>query len=1369
MNEELRSAIVKHAQRIGANPVDLANVISYETGGTFDPWQNGPTTQWGKHKGFIQMGEPQRQQYGYTEGKSVDDLVGASADYLVGNGYKGGMGMLDMYSIINAGAPGKYNASDADNGGAPGTVADKVNVMMGQHRQKALDLLGPGFSGASTNYAPAMAAPTVAPVEAPTNISPGVKASPVDTTMVFENMPAQPYSAREQYVRDTMEVNDSPEITLMDGIGAAVDSNWSAAWALKESKTAGIDTSFIGQVKADAYKELSAGIPAEYQDALIAAQSLAEMEQAQQIAKGQMENDRVLASFGWGGVALNIGAAILDPVAIGAAVATEGAMAPVIAAAKFGRIGRIAASAFNAGVSNAAAEAAVGIWSPRVTQQTIAESFGIGMVLGGAFGALGRNPALSDEAAAMVAQGRAMGAGSAGAAEIPGRMEQKVFGSLVDDLFEGDVSRAFADTFRPDVVGRLSASGDDAATLLGRYLAQESTGINGDEIVEVSASIRKKMLQHSTMHVLESKMKPSYGSWLQKNSKRHGDDSWVEFNDLVSEYRDNLDPAYRLGVADEIKEANKAYDEFYDRFQKLANNPGVERGEVLRAIPGFAEEKINYRPMYSDVAAIHRILKEIGEGGMIRVVRRAIVDAVDDLEEDLIDRMATGYVTRLNRIGYGSSMGIDEVLSRGDKDEMYMFLMNDMAITDEDAARRIADKLYSMQQRTNNKSPTSRGMRRTSINYHLKTPIGDKEYAVRDFFIKDAHTSAKRYADEMSGHIALGQMVVKNPKTGKVLVDGVTTKAEWQKVIDQVTERMVRGGSSPKHVQQTIERLNYLYDHITGKPRLGEQANRSWAAWVRRGASLQFMRLMQNMGITQAQELANITAGVGLKAFFQGVPAFGRILDKSRRPIPVKRMVTKTRPKMVETKVKSLNPDPAMVPKTEIWHERSIDANGNEGDWVQKDEVIFDENGKPVMVPDPEDEWIETTEIKQDGVETYQEEVPDYDPALGPYKDQVVQELMAVTGEGYDNYLHQFRYHHIDDAMGETFGEGKLDKLGNAFDKVAPMGKRIVSNISLMRHVNTTLHQWAMRAIAQKMANLAFKHAEKLKTGKFKLEDINGFLTGRDADRFKLLGLDSEKTKMIFNEMLKKADGAATGSRLSALNLDQWDPKARAAFVEALYQWTGRTIQSNDVGNLAMWMTNPIAQLMFQFRSFVFGAYAKQTLHGIRHMDGRTMANLTLQMGAAAGIWYLQSKFRSFGAKDPDQYMEDRAGWDDLAKAAVARAGISSVLPMFYDQAMGLGLDSPVAALTGASKADLRLDFRTSGTPTSGLMSITTLNHIDDLSIGLGSVSDALVDGRNLSQSEWNRLLRGTLGNHIGLTTGLSYLVQDLPKNAPKE
>ena len=54
------------------------------------------------------------------------------------------MSGLDLYSTINAGAPGRYSASDANNGGAPGDVRDKWENQMGAHRAKALALLGLG-------------------------------------------------------------------------------------------------------------------------------------------------------------------------------------------------------------------------------------------------------------------------------------------------------------------------------------------------------------------------------------------------------------------------------------------------------------------------------------------------------------------------------------------------------------------------------------------------------------------------------------------------------------------------------------------------------------------------------------------------------------------------------------------------------------------------------------------------------------------------------------------------------------------------------------------------------------------------------------------------------------------------------------------------------------------------------------------------------------------------------------------------------------------------------------------------------------------------------------------------------------------------
>lgn len=142
MNPELAAAILDVAKRNKWDPVHLGTVISYETGGTFDPWKAGPTTQWGQHRGLIQWGEPQAKQYGVTKDMPVAEQMLAVERYLKDRGLKEGAGLMDMYSTINAGAPGLYNRSDANNGGAPGTVADKVNHQMSGHMTRAEELLG---------------------------------------------------------------------------------------------------------------------------------------------------------------------------------------------------------------------------------------------------------------------------------------------------------------------------------------------------------------------------------------------------------------------------------------------------------------------------------------------------------------------------------------------------------------------------------------------------------------------------------------------------------------------------------------------------------------------------------------------------------------------------------------------------------------------------------------------------------------------------------------------------------------------------------------------------------------------------------------------------------------------------------------------------------------------------------------------------------------------------------------------------------------------------------------------------------------------------------------------------------------------------
>lgn len=137
---DLKSALDVAARELGTTAEDLATVISYETGGTFDPSIRGGAGN--RHIGLIQFGKSEQATYGANQEQSVGEQMQAVVRYLKHRGFRPGMDILDLYSTINAGAPGLYNRTDAFNGGAPGTVRDKVEKQMGRHRAKARGILG---------------------------------------------------------------------------------------------------------------------------------------------------------------------------------------------------------------------------------------------------------------------------------------------------------------------------------------------------------------------------------------------------------------------------------------------------------------------------------------------------------------------------------------------------------------------------------------------------------------------------------------------------------------------------------------------------------------------------------------------------------------------------------------------------------------------------------------------------------------------------------------------------------------------------------------------------------------------------------------------------------------------------------------------------------------------------------------------------------------------------------------------------------------------------------------------------------------------------------------------------------------------------
>ena len=111
------------AARDGYNPDYALKVFNYESSGRPDVWGG----KGGKYFGLFQAGPSERAQFGVdTAHPTAQNQIDAFGKFLHARGYKPGMGLLDMYSTVNAGSPGHYKASDGN-----GTVASHVAKMLG--------------------------------------------------------------------------------------------------------------------------------------------------------------------------------------------------------------------------------------------------------------------------------------------------------------------------------------------------------------------------------------------------------------------------------------------------------------------------------------------------------------------------------------------------------------------------------------------------------------------------------------------------------------------------------------------------------------------------------------------------------------------------------------------------------------------------------------------------------------------------------------------------------------------------------------------------------------------------------------------------------------------------------------------------------------------------------------------------------------------------------------------------------------------------------------------------------------------------------------------------------------------------------------
>ncbi|MGN6142076.1 MAG: hypothetical protein ACTHOP_00650, partial [Mesorhizobium sp.] len=348
-------------------------------------------------------------------------------------------------------------------------------------------------------------------------------------------------------------------------------------------------------------------------------------------------------------------------------------------------------------------------------------------------------------------------------------------------------------------------------------------------------------------------------------------------------------------------------------------------------------------------------------------------------------------------------------------------------------------------------------------------------------------------------------------------------------------------------------------------------------------------------------------------------------------------------------------------------------------------------------------------------------------------KSGLAHDLEAALGLGTSRIREAGGYH-FDELMGIHEG-GALSWQGWT-DRQLDRAGRVTSTISGLGPIEVMQQRLTAATIVQKFADMA--------------HGAGGISAKRLAD----LGLDEGMTSRIMAMFKEPGNftydtGALTGRKVVRANFDSWsDKEAREAFLAATWRFTNQLIQRNDIGNLAMWMSKPLAKTMLQFRLFSIGAWGKQTLKAANFRDGMAVRQIAATSALASLVYIVQQKILAIGRSDRKQFEEDRLSWQAIAEATFARSSAASILPMLLDTGVMFTGAQPMFGST-----------RTSGQPSDVLWGNPTMGLIDDLRKASVAAFGIGRDGP-WSQQEVRAVTRVLpFANAVPLVVGLNALI----------
>jgi hypothetical protein len=482
-----------------------------------------------------------------------------------------------------------------------------------------------------------------------------------------------------------------------------------------------------------------------------------------------------------------------------------------------------------------------------------------------------------------------------GAAQVPNTEVIRPSITTAPELKDADVPKSAAPTPRIDVVGQGATSDDPMERLIMPYLGEDAVGKPKGEGTTPISTTEWARQKHSAQEALwKQTLLPNYREWAKEQGWGWWRRKWTAYEDyekfskqvydFIEDERPNAAQFYDPKI---VKTGEKARTILAD-YAKLYNNPGLEDGALMRSINGAERLKPDpfYFPKVADREAIDDLTSKFGFQAIRGAVREAVEDAMQvqgyQIKPELLDKVADGWLTNISKAGYGDEDGLASILAGRSKSRMYEVL--NAAGIDEDTVKEIVQAMDAKD------ASTPRLKSRTPINYRKTVQLQNKrtgqmeDFSPLDFFSKDVDHVMMAYSRRAAGEVAFGRLRIKDPTRtdGGLWIDGITSKAEFDAkmkaaVADSYQKR--GGGDDARSAAKLAQkRLDYLYKATLGLPQ--HDMDPRIVKTLRRIRDYNFLRLMGNMGITQAIELGRIFSMTGVRAAMDNMPSLKRIIEE---------------------------------------------------------------------------------------------------------------------------------------------------------------------------------------------------------------------------------------------------------------------------------------------------------------------------------------------------------------------------------------------------------------------------------------------------------------------------------------------------------